>query len=204
MGAITGMGMDMRAYLLLTSCAFAMSAALPLGQLRAGESVDYCVHCVNPDTTYVCRVNAAASSAQGQQFLCIMNIAQQYGHDSCTAANQPDNCTGTLVVYDAIVPDARKTAAVPEREAPPASPPQEATPAGSGEPRTLVEFSKQTAQSTKSGLQSVGRKTGEAIENTGEQIDGIANKLGRNIKKATSTTVKCLTSLFAECSGNSE
>jgi hypothetical protein len=164
----------------------------------ADSSVDYCIHCSNPDDIYVCRIHSAGGSAEGQQFLCIMNIAQQFKHDACTAEAHQDVCTGRLVEYEAttpppIAPDDGMEASAPAYAAtPPAA-------SETKEPRTLVEFSKQTAKATQSSIKSVGETTGKAINKTGEQIDTMTDKLGHKLKKVTVKTMNCITSLFTKC-----
>jgi hypothetical protein len=177
--------------------AIGMSVSMLAGQgAAAQEQVDYCIRCTNPDDVYVCRVHSSSGNAEGQQFFCIMSIAQQYHHDSCTANTQAGACTGRLVVMEATQPGVDTSAPQAPREA---EAPAAETPPASKEPKTLVEFSKQTVKATEKGLKSVGETAGSALETTGEGVTSVAKKVGKNITKATGKTLKCVTSLFTDC-----
>jgi hypothetical protein len=166
----------------------------------AEEQVDYCIRCTNPDVIYVCRVHSSDGSAQGQQFFCIMSIAQQFHHDSCAANTQAGTCTGRLVALEAQQPGIPAAAAEqePKAGAGPAAEPAQPLPATS-EPKTLVEFSKQTVKATGKSLKSVTDTAGSALETTGEGVTSVVKKVGRNITKATDKTIKCVSSLFTQC-----
>lgn len=186
------------------------SVVMTLVLLATGQSLaiadsqqDYCIKCTNPDETYICRITSSSSKTQGKQLLCIMNIAREHGHDSCAATAQAQACSGVLVQYEADdtgmqqMP-AMKTLRTPEPVAP--------VDTSKREPETLVEFTKQATKATKKSLKSAGsntskalHKTGKVISNTGSDIKQFTNKVGRNIKKATTTTLKCITSLFSSC-----
>jgi hypothetical protein len=186
------------------------ASLLPWAAVHAQESVDYCIRCMAPDVVYVCRVHGNSSSASGQQLFCIMSLAQQYQHESCAASSQAGACTGQLVELAA--PE------LPAAAAEGVEPPAEATasgaaaaPAAAGpaeaEPKTLVEFSKQTAKATADGIKSVGEGADSAIRNTGEKINTLAQNVssglqnvGTGIKNATTKTIKCVSTLFTNCS----
>ena len=172
----------------------------------ASNQQDYCIKCVNPDETYICRITSSSGQSQGKQFLCIVNISKQQGHDSCSVTAQAGSCSGILVQYEV------SGSAEPQIPANPASVRPEETPIPvpqNSEPKTLVEFTKQATKATQSGLKSAGenttkafKNTGKAIKNTGDKIIGFTDDVGSNIKKASKTTWQCLTSLFFNCSGN--
>ena len=173
----------------------------------AGSQQDYCIKCTAPDETYICRIVSSSSQTRGKQFLCIMNIAKEHGHDSCTASAEAQNCSGVLVQYEVAGSDsppvsADQTAAA--RPAPDLVP--EPQSGKKSEPKTLVEFTKQTSTATKNGIKSAGndtkkaiKNTGIAIEKTGGKIKKFTGKVGGNIKKAGKTTMECITSLFFNC-----
>lgn len=189
-------------------------AALALLLFASGQSPaiadnqqDYCIKCTNPNETYICRITSNSSQTQGKQLLCIMNIAREHGHDSCAATTEAQACSGVLVQYEANgtgLPQTsfEKTSTTPDRKQEPVAP----VDATKKEPETLVEFTKQAGKATKKSLQSAGKDTGNAIKNTGKaisntgsQIGHFTGKVGSNIKKATTTTLKCITSLFSNC-----
>jgi len=190
------------------------SAAMALLLLVSGQSPaiadnqqDYCIKCTNPNETYICRISSNSSQTQGKQLLCIMNIAREHGHDSCAATTEAHACSGVLVQYKVNgsgMPQApvEKASTIPAHEQPPVAP----VDATKKEPETLVEFTKQAGTATKKSLQSASTDTGNAIKNTGKaisdtgsQIGHFTGKVGSNIKKATTTTLKCITSLFSNC-----
>ena len=179
----------------------------------AENQQDYCIKCSNPDETYICRITAKGGQSQGKQFLCIINIAKDRGHDSCSATAQSGACSGVLVQYEV------------SEEAQPQNPmdaattgPDEALEADQhgGEPKTLIEFTKQATKATSKGLNSAGKdtkkvikntgkaikNTGKAIKKTGGKIKDFTDKVGGNIKSASKTTWRCLTSLFFNCAGD--
>ncbi|MCP4935270.1 MAG: hypothetical protein GY927_13955 [bacterium] len=167
---------------------------------------DYCIKCSNPDEIYVCRITTKGGQSQGQQFLCIMNIAKDHGHDSCSATAQSATCSGVLVRYEVSgsdqTPDPSNTTTTGPIEAPEANQTK-------GEPKTLIEFTKQATKATSKGLKSAGKdtkkvikNTGKAIKKTGGKIKGFTDKVGGNIKSASKTTWRCLTSLFFNCAGD--
>ena len=170
------------------------------------DSQDYCIKCANPEQTYICRIVSNSSQSKGKQFLCIMNIAKEHGHDSCTVNAQSEACSGVLVQYEVSGSDQPQ---IPRMDintnpAPVAPPPSELNP--NGEPKTLIEFTKKATKATKKSMNSVGKdtskaikNTGKAIGNTGGKIKSFTSKVGSNIKSASKTTWKCITSLFFSC-----
>ncbi|MCF6198263.1 MAG: hypothetical protein L3J67_02490 [Hyphomicrobiaceae bacterium] len=172
------------------------------GQVSAQNQQDYCIKCTNPGETYICRVVSNSNSAQGKQLLCIMNIAREHGHDSCAATTQSQSCSGVLVQYEV---SGTMTTPGPPRPVNSAlatpsqtAPPQRTT----GEPRTLVEFTKKATKATKKSFKSAGKDTSKAFKKTGKKITKFTKKVGKNITKATKTTWKCITSLFFSCNSN--
>jgi hypothetical protein len=136
-----------------------------------------------------------------------MSIAREKGHESCAASANSQDCHGVLMTYDIAAPNAVPPApsihAEHNRQMPPAEGPP---PANSytdkqkkEEPKTLVEFSKQTVKATQKGINKVGQDTNKALKNTGETIGGFAGSVGRGITNASKTTFKCITSLFSDC-----
>ncbi len=167
---------------------------------------DYCITCSNPDETYICRITSKGGQSQGKQFLCIMNIAKDNGHDSCSATAQLGACSGVLVQYE-VSPQDQPQRPVDAATAGPIEAPQADQTAG--EPKTLVEFTKQATKATSKGLKSAGedtnkiiKNTGKALKKTGGKIKDFTDKVGGNIKSASKTTWRCLTSLFFNCAGN--
>lgn len=165
----------------------------------AGNQQDYCIKCSNPEQTYICRIVSSGAQTQGKQFLCILNIAKENGHDSCTATAEGTSCSGVLVQYDlsGMAPPLETM----EQTAIPDAPTNQTKVQNNGndEPKTLVEFTKEATKATKKSINSAGRDTGKAIKNTGSKIKHFTNKVGRNIKKATKNTFECITSLFSSC-----
>ncbi len=172
----------------------------------ADNQQDYCIKCSNPDETYICRITSKGDQSQGKQFLCIMNIAKDNGHDSCSATAQSGACSGILVQYEVSMQDQPQS---PVDTA--ITGPDEVLEAdqAKGEPKTLIEFTKQATKATSKGLKSAGRdtkkvikNTGKAIQKTGSKIKNFTDKVGGNIKSASKTTWRCLTSLFFNCAGD--
>ncbi len=192
----------------------AVVSAIPAVASAASQQ-DYCIKCANPDETYICRIVSDNSrNTQGKQFLCIVNIARERGHDSCMASSQPQGCSGVLVRYE--VPRSERTPGtgagmiprppLASAPAPVPAPVTRVTPPADKEPETLVEFTRQATKATQKGLKSAGsgttkaiRNTGKALSDTGSKITNFTSKVGSNIKKATQSTLKCLTSLFSNC-----
>ena len=182
-------------------------ASLPL---HAQNQQDYCISCRNPDQSYVCRITSSSGgSTQGKQLLCIMNIAREKGHDSCAASAQTQDCSGVLVQYEVGAEQPGEEGSSREVLAPHIAPPV-LRPKAKREPRTLVEFTKQTTKSTKKEFKSVSRKTSKAFKKTGRKISKFTHKTGRkiskftkkvgkNISKLSKTSWRCLTSLFTAC-----
>ena len=191
---------------LLSGVLTLLLALFGLSAAHADSQQDYCIKCTNPDLTYICRIVSSSTQTQGRQFLCIMNIAKEQGHDSCAATNQTQACSGVLVQYEisGSSPQQIPTIDATTTTAPAILP--EAQDAKTGEAKTLVEFTKQATKATKKGLNSAGSdtkklftNTGKAIKKTGHKIKKFTNKVGSNIKSATKTTLKCITSLFFSC-----
>lgn len=185
---------------------FPLLAAFALILLQAGpahSAGDLCIRCTQPDDTYICRIRSGTSGSEGQQLFCIMSIAQQYGHGSC-AVNLQNACSGRLVEYDLPqgLPDNTlhdRQAIREESDAEGAKVPSAAVPGAAREPKTLLEFTQQTAAATKKGIKSVGESTGEAIGSTGEKVEGFTKSIGEGVKQATQKTFNCITSLFTRC-----
>ena len=185
------------------SAAFALVALLwGHGAANAQNQQDYCIKCSNPDETYICRIISNSAQSQGQQFLCIMNIAREQGHDSCAATTQSQSCSGVLVQYDlaGLMPQGMPPARAPVTNEP--GPYPDASPPRKKEPETLVEFTKQTTKATKKGFQKIGSNTSKAFKKTGKKITKFSKNVGNGIKKTGKTTWNCLTSLFFNCKGN--
>lgn len=178
---------------------FAVLVAQGAATVSLADSQDYCVTCTNPAETYICRLDAKGGNARGQQFVCIMNIAKDYQHDSCRASSEFATCEGALVRYE-VVGSENPAATAEGRDQPVSAGRSEPTRnKKNAEPETLVEFTNQTMGATKKELQNAGRKTSKVVKKTGKQIGELGNQVGDNIKKATSSTWKCLTSLFSDC-----
>lgn len=185
-----------------------LSIAIAPLPAQAQNVQDYCIKCTNPDQSYICRIVSNSGNAQGKQLLCIMNIAREHGHDSCAATNQSQSCSGVLVQYEASSTPS-ESPVTPEANVA-VLPPAPKQIKASKEPKTLVEFTKETTRATQKSLKSVGRNTHKAISKTGrkitkfthktgKKITKFTHKVGHKISKATKTTWKCITSLFASC-----
>ena len=177
-----------------------------LSPALAADQQDYCIKCTSPNETYICRISSQGGQSQGKQFFCIVNISKDQGHDSCSVSTQAGACSGVLVQYEVTGSDQ------PQRPMDSASTtpdtPREVDEA-KDEPETLVEFTKQATKATSKGLESAGRdtkkvikNTGKAIKKTGGKIKDFTDNVGGNIKSASKTTWRCLTSLFFNCAGD--
>ena len=177
-----------------------------LSPALADNQQDYCIKCSNPDETYICRITSKGGQSQGKQFLCIMNIAKDQGHDSCSATTQSGACAGVLVQYE-VSQEAQPQSPIDAATTGPVDAPE--ADQAAGEPKTLIEFTKQATKATSKGLKSAGKdtkkvikNTGKAITKTGGKIKDFTDKVGGNIKSASKTTWRCLTSLFFNCAGD--
>ena len=174
---------------------------------HAASQQDYCIKCTAPNETYICRISSNSGQTQGKQFLCIVNIAREYGHESCAATTQSASCSGVLVQYEVSAPSppliTNDHHITTKQEATTPSTKQDK------EPRTLVEFTKKATTATKKGLKNAGRdtkkvikKTGKVLSKTGGKIKDFTSAVGNKFTKATKTTLKCITSLFSRCSSD--
>ena len=180
--------------------------------MNAQNQQDYCIKCSNPGETYICRIVSDSASTQGKQLLCIMNIAREQGHDSCAATNQQQACSGVLVQYEVSGTTAQQNPgstnnddqAMPRQAMPDQTMTGQTPPAAkaTGEPKTLVEFTKKATKATQKGIKSAGKDTSKAFKKTGKKITKFTKKVGKNITKATKTTWKCITSLFFSCNSD--
>lgn len=177
----------------------AIAGCLVAGGLwRPALAVEYCVVCSGPDAQYRCSIEGTAEgpgSDPRAQLLCIRQLAEQGGHDSCSVArNAAYPCPGTLKVIagpvDQVVPPQAGTP-------PPAARPSEAEqPTDAGEPpKTMQDLAGKAVQSSKESLKQAGETISGAAEKTGEQIGNAGSAVGNAAKK----TWNCLISLFKDC-----
>ena len=80
----------------------AVFAALVMATQSAYASeATYCVTCKNPGQTYLCRVNAGgAKPSDALKLYCIMRLAKEGQHGSCSAERGASGCHGVEKAYN--------------------------------------------------------------------------------------------------------
>jgi len=189
--------------------------SLPVSQARTAE---FCVTCYGPPAQYRCAVSqdGELTAPPGAQLPCIKQLALQGGHKSCAVARQgPGECAGKLLI---ISPDPATQippnlpinkpteAASPETAGEPYQKPTGENPENAeatnpdavetqGEPKTVVELAKRTAESSKKNIKNAGKAVVNAAKSTGGQIKNAGKYVGSTAK----TTWDCIISLFTKC-----
>lgn len=132
-----------------------------------------CVVCTGPDQTYACELEGGdAAKTAGARLLCLREIADRHGHQSCSVSTMA-NCYGKLeIVRDGDIADVQLYPAPAQANASQLAP---AAPAEQGQ--SFSDTAKQTMH-----------KTGEAIVGTGQAVGEAAKK-----------TWACIGSGFKEC-----
>lgn len=165
---------------------------LCVGAARADEEL--CVACANPDTTYRCAVERAGDAMKVRgadraiQFLCVSELARAGKHSSCKVSRDTPSgfCAGELRVVAA---DGTVTAPVVARGAP------TGRPAPTSEPKTIVEMTQRSIDTSGEQLKSAGAAVKDTAKSAGETVAGAGSAVGRAAKK----TWLCVTSLFSSC-----
>jgi hypothetical protein len=66
----------------------------------AGEA-KYCVTCKNPDQIYLCQVSAGGKKpSDALKLYCVMRVAKEGQHSSCSAEKAKGPCNGLVKVYE--------------------------------------------------------------------------------------------------------
>ncbi|MDX2287831.1 MAG: antitoxin [Hyphomicrobiaceae bacterium] len=220
---------------------FASATAGLVVLLSAASAIagEICVSCEEPPALYACAIagiEGSAASTPGAHLHCIRELAKSGGHARCAVdARSVAACPGTVARLDppppqpivtlpprAIAPDAAVAAPAGSVPAPapttdgepPAVPPAAAPP---GEPRTVEELAKRTAQSSKESLDKAqeavvgaAKSTGQSLEKAGDAVGSVAKEAGEAVGSAAQKTGdavgsaavktwRCLTSLFGDC-----
>jgi hypothetical protein len=154
-----------------------------------------CVRCTSPDATYHCTAgsaeNAEAVPQKAAGLFCAAKVASEFGHQSCATQRESAACDGIAVTY-----------AYDEQTAPGASAPrwqESRQPGRKGEPETLGEFAKDTAEASGEAVKNAGETIGDAAENAGKATTDAIKGAGKAIGDATKKTLKCLGSALNDC-----
>jgi hypothetical protein len=175
------------------------------------QGAEYCVSCYGPEAYYRCAIESEVDVRGGDprnQLLCITQLAQNGGHESCSVMRQQvDPCDSAVVVL--VAPPAGGPPVLPDdplnqRPEYQTNPPMDQ--AEGGTPETVQELAGQTYQSSKKGLKKAGKAITGTAEKTGEAVSGAAKKTGEAVGNAGSAvgnaakkTWNCLKSLFSDC-----
>lgn len=171
----------------------------------AAGSNSFCVSCVEPDRTYVCRVETPKNNPGpgALQFYCIVRTAREEGHRSCAVTNATGGiCSGIEKTYTyngpALPPEVQATlnnqAGTPSPAPPPAAsaplPLQPSPPPADvkkdGPPETLVEMGARAGQAARSGLRATGSAVRNAAGNTGGAVKNAAQGTGEVARESGS------------------
>ncbi len=187
--------------------------AMPPSRLLAEE---FCVTCYEPTATYRCAIsqNGMLKAPPGAQLSCIKELAKQGGHKSCSIQrDEPAECLGKLLVINqdpatVIPPDhpLNSPATTEQTIETPSDLPQgdqtehaqgdeTDTSDETGEPKTVEELAKRTAQSSKENISKAGKAVVDAAKSTGDHIKDAGEYVGNTAKK----TWDCIISLFSKC-----
>jgi hypothetical protein len=80
------------------ACAALLAWASP--SALAGEA-RYCVTCKNPDQIYLCQVTAGGKKpSDALKLYCVMRVAKEGQHSSCSAEKAKGPCNGLVKVYE--------------------------------------------------------------------------------------------------------
>ena len=176
---------------------------------------NFCVNCVGPEQSYICNVVSKNPSAdRALSFHCIVKIAKDYNHKSCSVGSVgQESCVGKKVsyVYDQgqssanenirILPGKEKSAGQSDQkiEEQNAKAPAKKH---AKEPETLIELTDRAIEKSKKGLNTVGEKVsdtagkiGEVTKKTGKSVSSAASEVGQKAKSA----FECVLSLFKDC-----
>lgn len=185
----------------------ALALVAVTGAAAAGE---VCVRCDQPFALYRCEVvHPDAGPGTPVGFLCITELAKRHGHATCgVGAAGGEGCAGERVVLtpapDRPLPVAARPPVAPVAgEGDAAAAPENAgaavaeseKPGGDGQPKTVEELAKSTAEASQKGLKNAGDSVVDAAKKTGEVIGETGEVIGSAAKK----TWRCLSSLFGNC-----
>jgi hypothetical protein len=80
--------------------AFAACLLILATQSAYASEATYCVTCKNPEQTYLCRVNAGgAKPSDALKLYCIMRLAKEGEHGTCSAERGASGCYGVEKAY---------------------------------------------------------------------------------------------------------
>ncbi|MDA7946173.1 MAG: hypothetical protein MPJ78_01710 [Hyphomicrobiaceae bacterium] len=168
------------------------------------EPLQFCVKCVDPSQTYVCRIDTTQQVApvNGMQLYCMVRTSKEGGHRSCAIDDTPiSSCAGPVKSYALSSPNlSPRTREAIERYRNRAASRGGLPLQGNGEPETLVGASKK-------GLQSTGQAVGGAARGVGKaagKVGSATKKTGSAVGGATRRAYDCVKSLFRECGSSRE
>lgn len=180
----------------------------------AADPTAFCVSCVEPARTYVCRVNTPDNDPgeSALQFYCIVRTAREEGHKSCSVSKQLNGvCSGIEKTYtyrgpglpSGAHPDATGTAMAPA-PLPVATPPAVRE---DDKPETLVGLTSDGLRATSKVVRNAAGSAGKAVKGvakgTGHAARSAGSRVGDAARSATSAVrgaVGCVWSLFSDCS----
>jgi hypothetical protein len=189
-----------------------MLTVLTCSLVGQAEAQEYCVACSEPSAVYRCVIEGAQPrGGQSLQMLCVMTMAKQGGHATCSVKGgtvfdcngavkrvpwtpleapqqQPEQAQPLPWAQPAPKPE---PVAAPPPPVVPASPPAcaptpEPAPASApnAPPETMLELAKRANEDTAKQM----KKAGETMQ-----------KAGETVKDATKKTWDCVISLFTRC-----
>ncbi len=192
---------------IVSACLLAIPLAFAATMPGAAGSSSFCISCVDPDRTYVCRVETPKNDPGpgALQFYCIVRTAREEGHKSCAVTNAAGGiCSGIEKTYTyngpALPPEvqaklnnqaspaspaARPAASAPVPLQPPPSP---AEAEKDGPPETLVEMGARAGQAARQGLRATGSAVRNAAGTTSDAMRNAAGTTGDAVKNAAQET----------------
>lgn len=150
-----------------------------------------CVVCTGPEATYRCQPEQGPAQPGDVRLglMCITEIANRDGHQSCSIQRSVTSCAGELrTVAVAPGPAIQVAPAANQPPIPGNPPPPRAEVDKSGPPDTMAELAKRTATDGKQQLDKATDAVGDAAKKTGDAVGTAAKKSWR-----------CLSSLFKDC-----
>jgi hypothetical protein len=186
---------SMRTLFSIIAAAMAMSV---IG-LSGAHASEVCVTCVAPAQTYRCTVVGDGAPADPRRLglYCAYRIAQDEAHASCASVRKQTQCEGLQRQYGFDEAAAPKNFLVvePDETADTASEQKQ----NDGPPRTVVEFTRETARQTTEGVKTATQETVETTRNLGQQVQHSVKGAAEAVDGAARATWRCVGSWFDDC-----
>ncbi len=174
------------------------------GSAHSEPVKSYCVKCIEPSQIYSCNIYSEErrSSDMTLQLYCIVNIARDKNHKSCSVRKtKAGSCYGPVLNYtysgplgpSSLSPKTAKQTQEQKKSS------TDAVAAEQDEPKTLVDLTKRMVKSSKEQANKTGEGMANAAKSTGNWIEEAAKGTGDAISRAAKSSYDCLRSLFSDC-----